>query len=143
MTSLQIHPKTIERMSKLAGMTGSSHDGEALNALRLLGKLVSDCGLTWEEVVRAGCSNLNPAAIQFDGAGGPPPYPRDPQATNRPSGCQPHAAEALWALQHLELLTPKEAGFLRNMARQRSPISAKQQDWLSGIVDRLRSEVAA
>lgn len=43
--------KTRDRLQKLLGMTGSAHDGEALNALRLATTLMQQNGMTWAEVL--------------------------------------------------------------------------------------------
>jgi hypothetical protein len=39
------------RLAKLLGMTTSRHDGEALVAARMAGKLVRELGLTWEQAI--------------------------------------------------------------------------------------------
>lgn len=39
------------RLIRLLGMTGSSSDGEALNAMRMAGKLIAELGLTWAQVL--------------------------------------------------------------------------------------------
>lgn len=39
------------RLAKLMGLTTSVHDGEALNALRMANKMLSDAKLTWSEVI--------------------------------------------------------------------------------------------
>lgn len=39
------------RLTKLLGMTGSSHDAEALTALRYAQKLMKESRLTWEEAL--------------------------------------------------------------------------------------------
>lgn len=42
-----------DRIAKLLGMTGSRHDGEALNAARMADALVRELGLTWTDVLAA------------------------------------------------------------------------------------------
>jgi hypothetical protein len=46
-------PKTVDRalLAKLLGMLGSSHDGEVLNAARLVERERRRCGKTWEELL--------------------------------------------------------------------------------------------
>lgn len=43
----------ITRLSNLLGMTGSAHDGEALNAVRLANALLAKHQLTWPAVIAA------------------------------------------------------------------------------------------
>ena len=40
-----------DRLAKLLGMTGSAHDGEALNAARLASALVRQAGITWFDLL--------------------------------------------------------------------------------------------
>jgi len=40
-----------DRLVKLPGMTGSSHDGEALNALRRALDLLAAAGVTWDDLL--------------------------------------------------------------------------------------------
>jgi hypothetical protein len=48
------------RLAKLLGMTTSSHDGEALVAARMAGKLVRELGLTWEQAVMPAAKPCEP-----------------------------------------------------------------------------------
>jgi hypothetical protein len=52
----------LRRLAALVGMTGSDHDGEALNALRLAQKLVSAHGCTLLEALAAAPASVVPAA---------------------------------------------------------------------------------
>lgn len=40
-----------KRLIQLMGMTGSKHDGEALNAIRLANRVLGELGITWEETL--------------------------------------------------------------------------------------------
>lgn len=42
----------LTRFIKLMGMTGSSFDGEALNALRMATSILNEAGHNWEELIR-------------------------------------------------------------------------------------------
>ena len=45
-------PSTVrDRLTKLLGMTQSSHDGEALNAMRLANRTLAENRITWREVL--------------------------------------------------------------------------------------------
>jgi hypothetical protein len=46
-----LSPQDRQRLARLLGMTGSAHDGEALNAARLADRLVKDRGATWPDVL--------------------------------------------------------------------------------------------
>ena len=41
----------MERLIKILGMTGSTHDGEALSALRMAQKLMAANGKTWKDLM--------------------------------------------------------------------------------------------
>jgi hypothetical protein len=43
-----------KRLIQLLGMTGSVHDGEALNALRLASKLMAEAGIGWSDLIGTG-----------------------------------------------------------------------------------------
>ena len=40
------------RIAKFAGLIGSAHDGEALNAARALGRALESQGLTWADLAQ-------------------------------------------------------------------------------------------
>ncbi len=44
-------PAVRDRLTKLLGMTQSSHDGEALNAVRLANRMLAENRLTWREAL--------------------------------------------------------------------------------------------
>lgn len=50
---MTLQPNDITRLSNLLGMTGSAHDGEALNAVRLANALLAKHHLTWPAVITA------------------------------------------------------------------------------------------
>lgn len=45
-------PATRDRVVKVAGMLGSSHDGEVLAAARQLERLRQEVGVTWAELIQ-------------------------------------------------------------------------------------------
>lgn len=75
-------PDERARLLKLLGMTGSVHDGEALNALRMATALMKRCRVTWSDLLggavrserpgaghaRAGASPFRDAKRQYDEA---------------------------------------------------------------------------
>lgn len=46
------HVKTAEQLLKCLKMTGSSHDGEALNAIRMANRQLQKLGLQWDDVIK-------------------------------------------------------------------------------------------
>jgi hypothetical protein len=50
-----------ERLARLLGMLGSTHEGEVVNAARLAVRLIREAGLTWPEILESG---INGVAVQ-------------------------------------------------------------------------------
>jgi len=44
----------LERLARVIAMGGSEHDGEALAAMRQADRLISEAGMTWDEVLLPG-----------------------------------------------------------------------------------------
>ena len=44
----------LERLARILAMGGSEHDGEALAAMRQADRLISEAGMTWDEVLLPG-----------------------------------------------------------------------------------------
>lgn len=55
-----LSPQDRHRLARLLGMTGSAHDGEALNAARLADRLLKDRGVTWTDAVAPGAEMREP-----------------------------------------------------------------------------------
>lgn len=70
----------IERLIKLIGMTGSSHDGECLAAIRKANALLVAADMSWEDIIRGRWRSAAPPPRE---AATPPP-PRETSA--RPDG---------------------------------------------------------
>lgn len=107
-------PAAADRLVKLAGMLGSSYDGERANAAAACTRLLHDHGLTWREVLAA------PAAKPA----GPPP-----------TGWRAIVAECLLMP---ERLTEWERGFLRNL-----PVFSRLSDRQQQCLDRIAARVLA
>jgi hypothetical protein len=106
-------PESIGRLSRLLAMTTSSHDGEALNAIRMANALLKRQGMTWGEVL-------------------PTPLPADS------SPAQPHHVEAETLLAtRRDILTDFEADFLRGILAFET-LSPKQETTLRGIRNKAR-----
>lgn len=123
----KLPPAVARQLAKVAGMMGSEHDGEALNAARAAGRILADHGVTWAEA-------LTPAA--------PVTAPRAPW---RPVPVPPTTAfvrKVLACRDHPALFNQREREFLRDMdaaaSSGRQP-SAGQSAWL----DRLHARAFA
>jgi hypothetical protein len=81
------------RLAKLLGMTGSSHDGEALVAARMAGKLVRELGLTWEQAILPAAKPCEPPQAAL-----PPDALRKARREGYEKGYQDGLAEARRAL---------------------------------------------
>src|SRR3979409_2262534 len=93
-----------DRLARVRGMLGSSHEGEALAAARQAERLRADAGLTWAEIL----------------------LPRLP-APRRQHRHVETAADAIeFVLDNERELTAWERDFARSLSRQQSPISPKQ-----------------
>lgn len=58
MIAVALEPKDRTLLLKLLGMTGSAHDGEALNAMRMATALMVKCKVTWAELLGAAGSEM-------------------------------------------------------------------------------------
>lgn len=112
-----IPPAVADRLVKLAGMLGSSFDGERANAAAAATRLLKDCDLTWPEF-------LAPAIARRSG---PPP-----------TGWRALVSDCLL---YPDRLTGWERGFLASL-RGYQRISEKQQAILERIAARIRAEDA-
>lgn len=103
----------ITRLSRLLGMTGSSHDGEALNAMRMANALLQKHRTNWAEILV-------------------PPLPAD-IASSVPS----HQQEAEALLANRPILTQFEVSFLIGIMAFET-LTAKQDTILRGIKNKVR-----
>lgn len=107
-------PASIGRLVKLLGMTSSTHDGEALVAIRKANALLKQQGCTWDEMFVT-------------------PLPADS------SPAQPHHVEAETLLAtRRDILTDFEAEFLRGVLAFET-LSPKQETILRGIRNKARA----
>ena len=104
-----------DRLAKLLGMMGSTHDGEVVAAARQVERLRADAGLTWPEI-------LVPRL---------PPPPRGQNVRT--------VADAIdFVIEHAFVLTDWERGFARNLCRLKCPLSPRQLEVLERLVEKVR-----
>lgn len=101
---------TDSKLQKLVAMLSSDHDGEVLNAARMIGRYLRTIGRDWNDVA---------AAIVLP-----------PHAPNLPTDSDWRSLAL--ALLSVGGLNTTERDFLRNMTRAESP-SEKQRKWLADI----------
>jgi hypothetical protein len=99
-----------EKLARVLGMLGSSHDGEIAAAGRAADALVRQAGLTWPDVLR-------------------PPHPALPAATGNDA--------VGFCLRHGDALTDWERHFLMSLKRQRYAVTAKQREVVDQIVEKI------
>lgn len=123
MSALQI------RIVKLCGMLGSDHDGEVVNAARMILKVMKQHDLCWENIIKVG----TPAKVHK-----PAPARRAAKKKKEPPANLHHQSVAIYILANLhERLSEPEVGFLQSMvAWERAP-TEKQNKWLSKIAKRV------
>ena len=130
-TADAIGPAAVERLMKFAGMIGSEHDGEALNAARAATRVLADHGISWREAL----ASLVPA---------PRPYPAMPPIPVRPTTT--FVRMVLACRDHPALFNGKERDFIRDMDGHalagRQPTTG-QSAWLDRLHARALDHLAA
>ena len=126
MTGLaMLAPTVVDRFVKVAGMLGSDHDGEILNAARAGTKLLWDAGLTWRDA-------LTPSSVS-------PHQFRQRRSAEDVEPVRPTPAgwrKVMLCLHLPTIFNAMEAKFLADMSglyqRGRSP-SEKQSAWIDRL----------
>lgn len=123
-----LDPSTAERLAKLCGMFGSSHDNERAVAARKADELLRERGVTWSELLQPG--QTGGFAYQ--------PGPR-PRGSSSWSATSTTAREQIQiALANLEALSMWERGFIYSVWRG-DKLSTRQRDVLDQIVTKVRA----
>ena len=127
-----LSPPSAARLAKLAGMIGSDHDGEALNAARAATRLLAFNGLTWIEALAAPMPQAVPMPHRSRNCANsaPGPYPVPPTTA--------FYRKVVLCLGFASIFDPVEVNFIRSMdalcasASRRQP-SEKQAAWLDRL----------
>jgi hypothetical protein len=106
----RLAPDALERLIKLLGMLGSTHDGERAAAGLKAHELIRRHGLTWEDILLA-----------------TPETPKPIGWRDKVRACQ--------AQQHR--LNSREHAFVSSLARWRGTPTEKQLAWLDRIYENL------
>lgn len=125
-----------EKLIKLLGMTTSSHDNEALVAIRKANTLIQYHKLAWKDVIGSSAAKPVIQPNNFTGFN----QPTNPQG-RRPAD-HDDAEELVWTAKRQEIinrawhrLTKLEKDFINNL-RNRHTLSEKQRAWLDSIYDK-------
>jgi len=120
---MTLQPSELQRLSKLLGMTGSAHDGEALAAARKAHDLIKAKNMTW------------PAVLGLHDNHEPDPA----QTTEKPA----HHADAMDLLRARKgVLTNFERNFLLGILGH-IELSSKQAQILEGIRCKIEAATVA
>ncbi len=112
--SRPITEKDAFRLAKILGKFGSRHDGEILSAAKMAQKLITDLGVTWDDIL---IGKKEPAG-----------------------GLSSEIANALY--HHDDLLTEREIDFLRSILtwiESDRELTPKQESWLEAILRKVRA----
>lgn len=134
------------RLTKLLGMTGSTHDGEALNALRHAQRLMKEAKVNWEDTLhgnglltyREGFQEGRTAGFEEGYAKGYREGQNAPRA--RPQAWQGVVREMLE--EHADDLNDRETEFLESFRRRswHTP-TERQRAWITSIANKLGVEI--
>ena len=98
-------------------LLGSDRDGEVVAAARAITKILQGAGSDWHDLVAAMLAPVAHLGVRRD--------------------------VVQWCLSRRFFLSPRDRGFLENVARQLKPLSPKQEKWLCDIVGKLERAEAA
>jgi hypothetical protein len=124
------------KLARFLGMTGSAHDGESLNAIRMANRLIGGLGITWEEAL-AGDNGYSEEFVKQVAARSYQEGLKDGQ-TQAPGAPRKTFAgyAALLLKKHRDNLSDWEVGFLESWQHKSYPPSDRQL----AIFDRLQDK---
>jgi hypothetical protein len=105
------------KLSKMLLMLSSNYDGDVVAAARAITKILQGAGSDWHDLVAAMLAPVAHLEVRRD--------------------------VVQWRLSRRFFLSPRDRGFLENVARQLKPLSPKQEKWLRDIVGKLERAEAA
>jgi hypothetical protein len=122
-----LHPNEITRLSNLLGMTGSSHDGEALNAVRLANALLAKHHLTWPAVITAPTDATTAPPESAPDAMVPPHHiEAENILATAPGALTTFERNFLVGIFSFETLSDKQAATLRGIRLKVAGVSARE-----------------
>jgi hypothetical protein len=134
--SVRLPPPAHARLVKLAGMLGSSFDGERANAARMATDILREHGTTWAEVLNPSCPPCPTCAARTAQQERSETY-RDARSSWTRSSYTSSWRELAWYCQdNADLLSPWERSFIASIL-QRWRLTPRQEDVLDRIVEKL------
>ena len=131
------------KVAKVMPLMGSPVDGEALNAVRAVGRILKHSGLTYQDLAQAiPTKDINLVYIVHE-VDRPPAYQpsRRKIYTFTPNQSANHRQMALWCRDADQgRLSRREREFITNVVSWRRELTIAQADWLTDITDRLEQE---
>ncbi len=122
-----------ERLIRLLGMTGSDHDGEAINAVRLAGRLLQSKGVRWRDVI------LPQPELPFRSRPHAPERRRDPWLDVLEDWPAHWTAAVRLCRSSSVALPGRSRDFLQQIGAYKHRPSEAQLAWLHELVERCRS----
>jgi hypothetical protein len=115
-----LSPPLADKLAKVLGMLGSSHDGEVLVAARTADRMVKEAGATWQEA-------LLPAALPVPEPSAHPGFARWTDARE-------------FCINNIGMLDDRDAAFVWGMVRLSTweTPSPKQLKWLTDCARKLQ-----
>jgi hypothetical protein len=137
-----------ERLAKISGLLGSSHDGEVVAAARKAEALRRTSGLTWAQLLNGDAKRLAVATeaaalLRHENEQLRDELTRLKAAIQRPLVPRPWADADSWqdgslaCLLWTEHLTDWEAGFLRSLLRRRKSLTKRQIEVLERVGEKV------
>ncbi len=122
-------PSVASKLAKICAMLTSSHGGERANAAALASRLLTDCGLTWQQLVerafQAPQPTVRPPASHPPRRHRPAPQPPAPNDEAR--------VLAVRLLERPHLLNSWERNFVYSILYQTSPYTTLQRAKLAKV----------
>jgi hypothetical protein len=118
---MSLRQSDLQRLAKLLGLLGSSHDGEVLAAARKAHSLLIEKGATWYQALQV-------TEIV------------EPSAGRKPKAAPVHHQQAQALLEHQALLTPWEKQFLQGIL-DFSALTNEQREKLEEIRTKVEAAV--
>jgi hypothetical protein len=127
---MKLNPRSIDRLVKLLGMLGSSHDGERAVAALKANALVREHGLVWADVIPT-----TPEQRSY----------RQEQRWNDDTGAKKQNDQQVdwrdmrnFCAQRSHLLRSREQEFIDDIEDWRGALTEKQNAWLVSIYTRVK-----
>lgn len=118
------------KAAPLIAMLASDNEGEAMNALRALKRVLGGAGMDFHDLARGSTpARREPCRVCAE-------RQRREQATSKARGS--HAADLKWLLAQPFRYSEREADFLQNLGSWEGDLTEKQAAWFQNILAKVR-----